>query len=218
MRQKLGWILAALLLLALPPFAAARHDNTFVTTGDAGVEKFDLSGLADGETRVFGEGEERVTATRDGDRITLQFSERDGDAPRKIDCTVGKGSCYVMTVGDEGQGRVLFLGDAAHVGHGSRSFSWTGDLHGVGDGEGDGEVVIVRTLSGHAPGGARIMELSGGSDVSIYECPEGDTTMRLEKDDSGPYFCPKHGVELVEREVSDIHRNVRVLMDAREVD
>jgi hypothetical protein len=213
MRQKLGWTLGALLLLALPLAVTAGHDNHFVSTGDADLEKFDLSELADGETRIFGEGEDRVTATRNGDRITLELPERDGDKPRMIDCTVGKGSCYVMTMG-EGKGQVLFLGDAAHVGH-AGSFSWSGDVHGVHE---DGKVVVVRSLSADGAGLSKIVELSAGSDVSIYECPEGDTTMRLEKDDSGPYFCPKHGGELVERDITEIHRNIRVLMDAHEVD
>ena len=123
--------------------------------------------------------------------------------------------CYVVTAHRRAAlaAARAVLGDA-HVGH-AGSFTWSGDVHGVHE---DGKVVVVRSLSADGAGLAKIVELSAGSDVSVYECPEGDTTMRLEKDDSGPYFCPKHGGELVERDITDIHRNIRVLVDTHEVD
>jgi hypothetical protein len=224
MKHKLAWTLFAVLAVFVSLAASAGHSED--------VEKFDLAELADGETRIFGEGSTQVTATRVGDEIEIELADEDGDEPRKLTCKLGKGSCWVMTVGDSDDTRVLFLGDEGVPGHGSYTFSWSGDakhlaeIHGhaeanvsIGEGgvfvkrlrAGDGDVLVRRLKEG--PGEVRILELSGGSDVSFYECPEGDTTMRLEKDDQGPYFCPKHGSELVERKISGLHEQIRVLVE-----
>lgn len=119
------------------------------------AERIDVSALADGEVRAYGEGDRQVTATRDGDTVTISFN----------DGTTAADEVFVVSLDADAHGH-------AHV-------TWV-------DADGDEGFVTVR----------KIVELSPGSDVLRLECPEGDTTMRLGKDDTGPYFCPKHGLEL----------------------
>ena len=62
-----------------------------------GAEEIDLSDLADGETRVFGEGDRQVTVSRQGDEVTISHPpERDG-SPMKIICELDKDECKLLT-------------------------------------------------------------------------------------------------------------------------
>jgi len=71
---------------------------------------------------------------------------------------------------------------------------------------GDGHAVIqlkelggaesgeVRVIRAHGPGAIMILE---DGDTVTLRCPEGDTTMRVEKQEAADVFlCPKHSVPL----------------------
>lgn len=210
MRPKLGWTLVLGLTLAVAAAAVAGSDNTFVFSPHGKhLERIDLSDLADGETRTFGEGDLQVTATRRGDIIEIEYPA--GDRSRTLECVLGEGSCYVM-VSDDDSARAFIVSVAQeHAGHGlahaEAALSWTSD---------DGEVhVIPEDADFHffAEGeGHAVMQLSGSSDVSVFECPEGDTTMRLKKDEvAGTYFCPQHNLELEQVEAQHRVHKIKVI-------
>ena len=57
------------------------------------------------------------------------------------------------------------------------------------------------------------MEFFGGNRL---RCPEGDTTMRLDdEEDAGPYYCPRHNLELekVERPHVRSHEGMVIVVD-----
>jgi hypothetical protein len=104
-------ILAVVAVLALPfliSIATAHGDP---------LEVVELRDLADGETRTFGEGEHAVTATREGDRVVLNFPGKDGKTvtlDRSIDCDLASDDCVVKfgSVGEDGNVFVFEMGDA----------------------------------------------------------------------------------------------------------
>ena len=80
------WILLMTVLLAgglTLTLAGKGHSGSWSHEGGAmfihqeGAERFDVSDLADGETRVFGTGAKQVSATRTGDIVTLSREEND---------------------------------------------------------------------------------------------------------------------------------------------
>ena len=90
--------LAAFLLVAAP-----------IAAGDKAapkVDKVNLADLKDGETRTFGKDDHSITATRKGDEITIRFGGKDGET-KTMKCSVGKDSCYAMTVDGEGKNKVI---------------------------------------------------------------------------------------------------------------
>lgn len=101
------------LALVLVAAAAAATEGTWVadsgkvhplTPGSAvfvsedNAERYDLSGLRDGETRVFGAGPRAVTARRSGDSVALSRTAS-GDDVSSIDitCRIGDDTCTVLT-------------------------------------------------------------------------------------------------------------------------
>ena len=62
-----------------------------------GGDGFDLSQLAEGETRVFGTGDRAVTATRRGDVATItRAATGDGEAV-DLRCDLGRDKCRIVT-------------------------------------------------------------------------------------------------------------------------
>lgn len=77
---------------------------------------FDLSDLEDGETKFFGNGDKQITATRNGDTISID-SPGDGDGRSvKIECTAGQDDCRVMTLGENDK-KVALMIKKGHAGH-----------------------------------------------------------------------------------------------------
>jgi hypothetical protein len=113
---------------------------------DGEGDSFDLSELADGETKVFGGGDKQITASRRGDTIFIEHSE-DGDGrPVSIECEVGQDSCRVMTFGDD-DSKVALMIKKRHLG-----------LHVMSIDEdvmlgGDGETTITITQVGDCEDG-----------------------------------------------------------------
>ncbi|MGD8375847.1 MAG: hypothetical protein PVF68_06885 [Acidobacteriota bacterium] len=213
MTRTTGWALGltgALLLcglLALPIFAAGPHASGIHGEhfyGDG--ETVDLSELADGETRFFDAGDRQLIATRYGDVVEMTLEDpEDGD--QVIECTIGRDRCLVFLPEDGGDARLLIatrrgtgVGDAAFG-----LFQADADVHGIHEGHEeilvelqrlgeDDDLVWVDDDEGSLPFGIQVHRI----DETVLRCPEGDTTMTIgpDEDASGPYYCPKHDIEL----------------------
>jgi hypothetical protein len=220
------------------------HANVMFIGEDG--DAFDLSDLADGESRVFGTGDKQVTAMRSGDEATIVRQASGDESAIEITCHLGQDTCKIMTDdGDpekvmimiqktrecvDGEGDcdahvdlmdVGVFGDNAHTimirktvecddeGNCTEDVSHMGDPHGhhgeghaviemITEGGHDGEVIVVGeggTWTGdHAMGD---MVFIASDDKTSLRCPEGDTTMRVEKAEAEDVFlCPKHSVPL----------------------
>jgi len=179
MRRKLIWslgIAAVCLSLAVAgPRAGKSSDH---------VEKFNLADLADGETRTFGDGESAVTATRKGDEVVVNYGGGDGEK-KTLRCTLGKETCYAMTLDGEGKKVMVFSSDddseASQI---------------VVDGS-DPHMTWLTKDGTKGAAGVKVIRLhdDGGT---VLSCPEGDATLVLKKGEekTGPYFCPKHNLRM----------------------
>ena len=70
-----------------------------------GMNVIDLSELEDGETREFGQGEHRISATRTGDTVVVTMSDPgdDGAAVQTISCGEEDRCLVMLGDGDEDQ-------------------------------------------------------------------------------------------------------------------
>jgi hypothetical protein len=217
------------------------HGNVMFIAEDG--EAFDLSDLADGETRIFGTGEKQVTATRDGDVATITREPSGDESGLEITCHLSKDTCKIMTddgdpekvmimikktrecidgEGDCDEGLELmdlgFTSDDAHTivirktvecddeGNCTEDVTHHGGPHGDAEAiielhagvDAAGEVIVVGEggswVGDHAEG--NVVFITRDDKVSL-RCPEGDTTMRVEKNEADDVFlCPKHSVPL----------------------
>jgi hypothetical protein len=221
MAQIMGWgAMLSGLVLSLVLGAMPGEVKIF---GDGEMEKIDLAELQDGETRTFGTGEDVITATREGDiiRLTLPNGER------TIDCSVGKGNCYAFTTIEDGDGpSVLMLRNVDDDGEGERKVEVIKIVTGEGAGDAhallnwvhdedvhvDGTDVKVVTRVGGPRGVLTVI----GEDGRQLRCPEGDSTLSLDDDDDGIYYCPKHNVEMEEVKAHTLGHRVIVIKDKDE--
>jgi len=269
MKSKLILSLAVVLGLALVA-AVAGEKNVWVSDdgdhhsvhgnvmfiGEDG-EAFDLSDLADGETRVFGTGDKQVTATRNGDEATIIREASGDESAIEITCHLGQDTCKIMT--DDGDPEKVMImiqkthecvngegdcdhhvdmmdvgvfGDDAHTimirktvacddeGNCTEDVSHMGHPHGEGHavielqtiGEGDGDVIVVgeggNWVGDHGKG--NVVFISKDDKLSL-RCPEGDTTMRVEKTEAEDVFlCPKHSVPLEKVESKERVHEIKV--------
>ena len=214
MRRKLIWgaAVAALLLGLLPAMAGDKSEPS--------QQKFNLADLANGESRTFGEGDQAITATRYGDDIEVTYQGKKGENKKQtLHCTVGKDTCYAMTLTDEGKGHVVMLSQTATSGQKGqlkevkKIVLTGGDTDGkslmvfAGDGEccagtgamvvGDGSGMSWVTATSDSEPGVQVMELHEEG-TTLLKCPKGDATLILHKgeENSGPYFCPKHNLQM----------------------
>jgi hypothetical protein len=222
----------------------AVHGNMMFIGEDG--DAFDLSDLADGETRIFGTGEKQVSVTRSGDDATITREASGDESAMQITCQLGQDTCKVMTAaGDpekvmimiqktrectDGEGDCdvhaqlmdvgVFGGDAQTIvirktvncddeGNCTEDVSEMGHPHGahaeghaiiemITEGGPDGEVIVVgeggNWVGDHGKGD--MVFISADDKISL-RCPEGDTTMRVEKTEAEEIFlCPKHSVPL----------------------
>lgn len=220
------------------------HGNVMVIGEDG--DAFDLSDLADGETRIFGTGEKQVSVTRSGDDATIIREAGGDESAMEITCHLGQDTCKIMTAdGDpekvmimiqkthecvDGEGDCdmhvnmmdvgMFGGDAQTIvitkkvecddeGNCTEDISEMGHPHGhhaeghaviemITEGGHDGDVIVVgeggNWVGDHGKGD--MVFISADDKISL-RCPEGDTTMRVEKTEAEEVFlCPKHSVPL----------------------
>ncbi len=200
-------LLAILVLCAVGFLVAGDHEE---------LHSLKLEDLADGETRTFGEGDHKVTVTRNGDQLSVNIDGMEGlhgkqvmlaTAGHDIDCKTDDGDCNLWVSED---GNVIKLG-AGGIGGNAMFFSDEGDAHGgiekevhiIRIGEG-GENSFTVDVDGEE-GGPHIVKMIGGmghhglghGDKTVLRCTEGDTTMVLDTDEAEEvFFCPKHKTEL----------------------
>jgi hypothetical protein len=210
-------------LLAVTPAAAAGCDHGDCRHGDCARihvdgETINLADLADGETRTFGDGEHQIVATRYGDEVTIEIG--DTEVVKTLTCSPDD-ECVII-LSDEGEAMklmvktidgdadghhlakevmVMALGDAE--GHEEMNIFVTADGEGewISKGDGEANVFIATAGDGHhwiSKDGEHHGMVRIHSDGVVLRCPEGDTTMHLKKgeEDEGPYYCPRHDVEL----------------------
>jgi hypothetical protein len=225
------WILgaaAALLLLgatAVPSaadcdrclHAHGEHGNHFVPDG----EKIDLSELGDGETRFFDAGDRQIIATRYGDIVEMTIEDpEDGD--RTVECDVSQDRCFVI-LDEAGDGaRIVILKTRSSSAEEDAvmfqvQLDALGGNHFIHD---DQALVEIRRV---AVGAEHAWVSAEGEDFAFGElhleaehgatvrCPEGDTTMQLRpEEDDGPYYCPKHNLELEKADRRVMVKEIRV--------
>ena len=242
MNRRLWSLTLALGLVLVAGFAMAQAGH-----GLHGVdgEEFDLAELQDGETRSFGTGENQITATRDGDVVTLSRPASDEHSELQITCQVGADTCKVITSDESDRAMIMIekrrecesgaadceaiaddmvFAESAGDHHGGQvvlkkiiectdednceELEWHG-AHGAGHevrviaGD-EGENVFVHALPG------RLHWVEETSDKTLLSCPEGDTTMRVDKDETEMgYLCPKHSVPLKEAEAPRVKVRAR---------
>ncbi len=217
--QMMGW--GALLSGLVLSLVLGAMPEQMIVVGDGDVEKHDLADLYDGETRTFGEGEDAITASREGDSVIIKLPGKGGEV-RTINCTIGEGSCYAFTSSDsgkntfvlknisEGEGEkkvevIKIISGEGHEAH-AEAMKWVGVDHDVivSGGDGDKAVVQVDRI------GPSVMTFVG--EGTRLRCPEGDTTMMLDldADDEGPYYCPKHNIEM--KEVKGVHSSTHKIV------
>jgi len=225
-KRPLGWqvhVLVAAIAIVGAGFALAgnarkpRVEMIDVKGEDPGSTVFDLSGLADGESRVFGAGSRQLTAVREGDVVRLVAAKNGERKSLDASCKLATDRCQVIThEGDDSNVVVKIerrleckngVGDCADVdvvalGHGGPGV-WvekSEDCEGedcpqreirvvvAGDGEAHGDVVFV----GEDPN--TVVHVRDGV---LLRCPEGDATLEVEQDEAGQtYLCPKHSVPM----------------------
>ncbi len=204
-------------------------------------EAFDLSDLADGETRVFGVGDKQVTVSREGDLATIRRARGAGDPEMEITCRLSSDTCKVITSEDDPSRVMLVIQktrecengvgdcddelldlDLGGEGHAvlvrkivecdeEGNCEETADVTTHGDAHGHA-MIRIEDFEGSLPedlvfvgedgkwvgdtGGKRVVVV-GRDDRVALRCPEGDATMRVDKDEAGDVFlCPKHSVPL----------------------
>jgi hypothetical protein len=184
-----------------------------------GGEGFDLSQLADGETRVFGAGDHSVTATRRGDVATITRAASDDGQAVDVTCELGRDKCRIVTTASAPE-RVMIVvqkertcvdgeGDCAEVSVDAAD-AMPGDGQRIEirkvlrcedpdhceeseDLSGD-PMMFISPLAGmdHPDVHEFILAMPHGDSV-LLRCPEGDATLRVKKDEAEQvYLCPKH--------------------------
>ncbi len=211
MMRRLGWVLGAALalLMVAPAFPCDLHrmgaggENCFFSDG----EPFDLSELADGETRYFGPPEREVAVARIGDEVVMTLPGDDGET-HEIKCNVVEDGCFLLTGGEDDDASIMIMNTRGPHGHGKGNFVFADD-----ESLSDSKRVLIQTLGAldneFAFRGHGMQWVSDDDDAGVPQhlfrmlaepgtmvhCPEGDTTMRLEEDESAEgYYCPRHNV------------------------
>lgn len=249
--MKLSWRMAAVLACVALAATVWAGENVWISkTGDKhkpgdghavffsddGANEFDLSELADGETRIIGSGAKQVTVSRDGDEVEIFRPAGNDQSELSVTCRISSDNCKIMTFDDDPEQVMIMIEKTREC------------VNGVGDcedvvldlqafGDGTSHVMIRKTIECddegdcteledvsrggiHAEGDVLVESLDGergegdmvfirragdngfnfrfgdGKSVAL-RCPEGDTTMVVDKDEADDVFlCPKHSLPL----------------------
>lgn len=204
--------------------AGDEHDLTgkqVMFFGDGDFNEFDLGELTDGETRTFGSGEHELKATRAGNVVTLTRGDGEGHGV-DMTCDVDGDRCVVLTSDDSE--RVMVKIARTRVCKDGEGDCEDIDVHAVHGGHhGDGKVVVrkivtcdgdegedcvdidVRAIGGDGDGEHRVFVDGGAGDALLeirgdhvtLRCPEGDSSIRVDRDEAGETFlCPKHSTPM----------------------
>lgn len=160
--------------------------------GGSSMQTVNLKDLKDGETKVVGEGDGKVTATRHGDGVHLVIEGKDG-TKKELDVDVaGSDTAVVKVDGGEGHRKIMIRS----VGEGTEDRN----AFVFASGDGDDAGLFAMDTSGEgfswvedgSDAGVHVVTI-GADDKQTLRCPEGDTIMRVDKDEANAtYLCPKH--------------------------
>lgn len=151
MRQK-TWILLMMVLLAsgLTLTLAGNghggswnHEGGIMFIHEEGTERFDVSDLEDGETRIFGTGAKQITATRNGNVVTLSRDENDDARMIEILCDVNDDNCAVM-VSDDGASVAIMVQKTSGCAHDGDDCHMNIEIGDLADGHGMARVLLER--------------------------------------------------------------------------
>ena len=126
----------------------------------------------------------------------------------EIKCNAVDDGCFLLTTGDDDEASIMIMNTRVPHGHGVGNFAFFGD-----DDHSNASRVIIRTLDAadsefvsddrllqwvsddEAAGASRKLIRMLAAPGTTVRCPEGDTTMHLEEDESAEgYYCPRHNV------------------------
>ena len=197
-------LLAIIVLCAVGLLVAGDHEK---------MSNLKLEDLADGETRTFGEGDHKVTVTRTGDQLTVTIAGLEGLHGKHVllvdgdhGADVETGEDHLLWIGEDGKVITIKGADA----DGKVMIKTSGDgteiekeVHVIRIGE-DGEkhaenITIDVMKEGGQPHVIKMISKGdhGHGDKTVLRCPEGDTTMVIDKEDAEEtYLCPKHKIEM----------------------
>jgi len=150
-----------------------------VFVSDDNAERFNLSDLADGETRTFGSGFKAVTVSRSGDEASIT-RKGSGDDVSAIDitCSLDEDTCTVLTFPDEPE-KVMVAIEKERI-----------CADGVGDcdmsfheGHGEGHVVVDIDCDAEDCNEFRTMHLNGLAELhntfTVEATADGDEPSRI---------------------------------------
>jgi hypothetical protein len=197
MKSLMTWRIAISAVLVLFAATALLAAGGHMVVG-GNDQKVDLNDLYDGETRVFGEGEHQLTATRKGDVVILNNAGESDNQELVLECQLDTDKCTIITGADDNRTMVMIRKtaecedgqDCMKMEHNIRVHEMHGGAHGVWiSDDGDQEVLSIGD-------GPNVFAFRGSS-KTMLRCPEGDTTMSVDKAEAEDTFlCPRHSVPL----------------------
>jgi len=231
--------LAALFLVGSVAWAGEEEENVWVT--DAGHrmalhghgnamfisddgETFDLSDLLQGQSRAFGEGDKQVTASRDGDIVTINRVASGDEKALEIQCHVDTDTCQVMTFEEDPEKVMIVVTKTRECVNGIGDCEATVDISLDRFDIGEGGHAIIRKVKCDDTGNCEefedvhvgsamievIADMEHGNHPNIMVmhagemdgkvklvCPEGDSTVRVDAEQADDTFlCPQHSVPM----------------------
>lgn len=231
MKRKLYGSLTVAVIAILALGMVAAGEGTWISAGGQTIELegdgnnvffsdddgFDLSDLADGETRIFGSGDKQVTVSRRGDEATIERPASADKAEVSVTCRLSSDTCKVITSDDSDEvvvmiqkrrecvggevdcGQLVIDDLAGAVGH-------TIAITKIVECDGGGECIETEVSEGMPHGHHGIVHIDGAVQL---RCPEGDTRMQVDADEADQVFlCPKHSkpLEKVEPRRHRVHK------------
>lgn len=176
------------------------HGGMF--TGE-GATEIRMEDLADGETRVIGEGEKQITATRRGDVVAFSRDAVGDSAALDLECTIGTDGCRIVTFDDDPDRVMLIVEKVRRCENGEGDcLDMDETIHAIAGADG-GHAVIHRVTGG--PGeGVRMIRIKKAVDCDAdgncqdVEDAHGDghgatAEVIVESLGAGAHAAGKHG-------------------------
>ena len=157
----------------------AIHGSNAVFVSDDDAERFDLSDLADGETRTFGTGVRAVTVSRSGDEATITRSKSGGDVSAiEITCQLNDDTCTVLTFPNDPEKVMVAIEKERTCINGEGDCDFT-----FGEGLAEGHIVVDIDCEGQDCGDLHSMHLNGLAELdqafTVESLGDGDEPSRI---------------------------------------
>ena len=108
MKNLFTWkITISAVLVLFTATALMAGGNHFIRSGKGEKVSLDLNDLYDGETRVFGEGDHQLTATRKGDVVSLHRAAGSETQALDFECQLDTDVCTILTGEDSDRTMVM---------------------------------------------------------------------------------------------------------------